>query len=276
MTKSRGILRAFNPVRLAATALVLGLIITALLGPMIAQTDPLHQNISKRFAPIGTPGYPLGADDFGRDVLTRLVFGIRVELAVSLSATVIALVIGTILGLVASYFGGFVDAVTMRSVDVILAFPPIIIALLATTIYGPGPLTLIAVMGVLFIPAFARIVYGQALSVGKLEFVEASEVFGANIFVRLFRIILPNVAGPILIQFSLTMAAAILLESGLSYLGLGIVPPAPSLGTMVAQGQRYMNGEPSALLVPSVVVSLMILGFSLLGDALRDLFDPRN
>ncbi|NMR32247.1 ABC transporter permease [Crystallibacter degradans] len=276
VTVSAALKRAFTPVRLAAAVMVLVFILVMILAPLIAPADPLEQNIAMRFAPLGTPGYLLGADELGRDVLSRVIFGIRTELLVALSATLVAMVIGTVLGLVAGYFGGIIETLSMRGVDVILAFPPIIIALLATTLYGPGPGTLIAVMGVLFIPAFARIVYGQTLSVGRAEFVEASEVFGARVFVRLFRVILPNVIAPVFVQFSLTMATAILLESGLSYLGLGIVPPAPSLGTMVAEGQRYMSTEPAALLVPGTIVSLTILGFSLLGDALRDWLDPRR
>lgn len=268
--------RAFTPVRIGAAVLVLMFLVVTLFAQLLAPQDPLKQDLSLRFAAMGTPGRVLGADELGRDVLSRVLYGIQAELLIALSATCIAMIIGTLLGLVAGYFRGIAEMLAMRGIDVILAFPPIIIALLATTIYGPGPITLIAVMGVLFIPAFARIVYGETLRVGRAEYVEASEVFGASIFSRLFRVILPNVAAPIFVQFSLTLATSILLESGLSYLGLGIVPPAPSLGAMVAEGQRYMSTEPAALLVPAAIVSLAILGFSLLGDALRDWLDPRR
>lgn len=268
--------RAFTPVRIGAAILVLAFLAITLFAQLLAPQDPLKQDLSLRFAPFGTPGRLLGADELGRDVLSRVLFGIQAELLMALSATLIAMTIGTLLGLAAGYFRGVGEVLAMRGIDVILAFPPIIIALLATTIYGPGPITLIAVMGVLFIPAFARIVYGETLRVGRAEYVEAAEVFGASVFTRLFRVILPNVAAPIFVQFSLTLASSILLESGLSYLGLGIVPPAPSLGAMVAEGQRYMSTEPSALLVPAAIVSLAILGFSLLGDALRDWLDPRR
>lgn len=268
--------RAFTVIRIIAAALVLMFLVITLLAPVLAPMDPLEQNIAMRFQPIGTEGHLLGTDEFGRDVLSRSLYGIQAELIIALSATAIAMTLGTLIGLLGGYFRGLVETLTMRGIDVILAFPPIIIALLATTIYGPGPVTLIAVMSVLFIPAFARIVYAQTLSVGRAEYVEAAEVFGAKVITRLFRVILPNVAAPIFVQFSLTMAAAILLESGLSYLGLGIVPPAPSLGAMVAEGQRYMSTEPAALYVPALLVSLTILGFSLLGDALRDWLDPRR
>lgn len=273
---SRRFRQAFTiPRTLAAIVVVLLLVIT-LTAPWIAPHNPFTQDVGNRFASIGTPGYWLGADSFGRDVLSRSLYGIQAQVIVALSATMISLIFGTIIGLLAGYFRGLAEVIGMRGVDVILAFPPIIIALLAATLYGPGPTTLIIVLGILFIPQFARISYGQTLSISKKEFVEAAEIFGANRFVRLFRVILPNIAAPIFVQFSLTMAAAVLLESGLSFLGLGIVPPDPSLGAMVAAGQRHMASEPAVLLVPAVLLSLIILAFSLLGDALRDWLDPRK
>lgn len=273
---SRRFRQAFTIPRILAGATVVVLLFSMVTAQWIAPKSPLTQDISNRFAPVGTPGFWLGADDFGRDILSRSIYGIQAELIVALSATMIALVLGTVIGLLAGYFRGLTEMVGMRGVDVILAFPPIIIALLAVTLYGPGAMTLIIVLGILFIPQFARISYGQTLSISKKEFVEAAEIFGANPFVRVFRVILPNIAAPIFVQFSLTMAAAVLLESGLSFLGLGIVPPDPSLGAMVADGQRHMASEPAVMLVPAILLSLIILAFSLLGDALRDWLDPRK
>lgn len=273
---SRRFSQAFTIPRIFAGITVIVLLFIMVTAQWIAPHDPLAQDISNRFAPVGTPGHWLGADNFGRDTLSRSLLGIQAELIVALSATMISMIFGTIIGLLAGYFRGIAEIIGMRGVDVILAFPPIIIALLAATLYGPGTLTLIVVLGILFIPQFARISYGQTLSISQKEFVEAAEVFGANPFVRLFRVILPNIAAPIFVQFSLTMAAAVLLESGLSFLGLGIVPPDPSLGAMVAAGQRHMVSEPTVLLVPAILLSLIILAFSLLGDALRDWLDPRK
>lgn len=273
---SRRFKQAFTPVRIVAALIVLALLVITAFGPLLAPHSPVAQDIGNRFASIGSPGRILGGDEFGRDILSRSMYGIQAELIVALSATTISLLVGTFIGLFAGYFKGVVEFIGMRGVDVILAFPPIIIALLAATLYGPGTGTLIVVLGILFIPQFARIAYGQTLSISKKEFVEASEVFGASVFVRLFRVVLPNILAPIFVQFSLTMAAAILLESGLSFLGLGIVPPAPSLGAMVAEGQRYMASEPTVLLVPAALISVTILAFSLLGDALRDWLDPRR
>jgi peptide/nickel transport system permease protein len=276
MRLSSSMRRAMTPLRTAAAIVLVILMVLVVVAPILPLADPLEQNIATRFAPIGSPGYLMGADEFGRDVLARLILGARIEILVALSATLLALCIGTVLGLLGAYFGGIAELLMMRSMDVILAFPPIILALLITSIYGPGIFTLISVLAFLFVPTFARITYGQVLSVKALEYVEAAEVFGARVPVRLFRVILPNVAGPLLVQFSLVMAAAILLESGLSYLGLGIVPPTASLGSMVAQGQRYMTNEPMGLILPASVVSITILAFSLSGDALRDWLDPRK
>lgn len=273
---SRRFRQAFTISRLLAGVTVIVLLVIMFTAQWIAPKSPLEQDITNRFAPVGTPGFWLGADDFGRDILSRSIHGIQAELIVAISATLIAMVLGTIIGLLAGYFRGLAEIIGMRGVDVILAFPPIIIALLAATLYGPGAGTLIVVLGILFIPQFARISYGQTLSISKKEFVEAAEIFGANPFIRIFRVILPNIAAPIFVQFSLTMAAAVLLESGLSFLGLGIVPPDPSLGAMVADGQRHMASEPAVMLVPAILLSLIILAFSLLGDALRDWLDPRK
>ncbi|WP_167349836.1 ABC transporter permease [Pseudarthrobacter sulfonivorans] len=253
------------------------IIIVMILAPVIAPSDPLAQDIANKRLPVFTPGHLLGTDELGRDVLTRIMYGARIELFIALGATVFAAIAGTFMGIVGGFFGGIAETVTMRLiVDVILAFPPIILALLAVTIYGPGPITLIMVMGVLFAPTFARITYGQTLSVKREEYVEAARAFGAKTPVTLFKVILPNVSAPIIVQFSLTMAQAILLESGLSYLGLGVVPPEPSWGAMVAEGQRYITSDPMGLLVPSAALVLTILAFGLLGDGLRAYLDPKS
>jgi peptide/nickel transport system permease protein len=280
MTASRStarILRAFTPLRWAALVVVLVIAVTAALAPLIQPHDPIAQDVANPHQPPGTSGHLLGTDELGRDVLTRLVYGARVELLIALGATSLAAVCGTLLGLVGGFFGGILEFLSMRLVsDVLLAFPPIILALLVVTIYGPGEWTLIVVMGILFTPAFARIVYGQTLSVKRLEYVEAAKAFGAKTPTALFGVVLPNVAAPIVVQFSLIMAAAILLESGLSFLGLGVVAPAPSWGSMVASGQRYMATDPSTILVPSAMVVVTIVSFGLLADALRDWLDPRG
>lgn len=268
--------QAITPLRVIMVVYLVVIILMMALAPVLAPYDPIAQNLSMRLQPPFTDGHLLGTDEMGRDILSRIMYGAQVELFIALGATVFSAVLGTVLGLLGGYFNGLTEVVTMRLiVDVILAFPPIILALLAVTLYGPGSVTLIIAMGVLFAPIFARITYGQVLSTKREEYVDAARTFGAPTPAVLFRTVLPNVSAPIIVQFSLTMAAAILMESGLSYLGLGVVPPTPSWGSMVAQGQRYLTSEPHALLIPGAVIVLTILAFGILGDALRDLLDPK-
>lgn len=267
---------AITPLRSIMVLYLIVVVIVMFLAPVLAPYDPIAQNVQDRLLPVFSPGHVLGTDALGRDILSRLMYGAQIELFISLGATLLATVLGSLLGLLGAYFNGVTEFITMRLVvDVLLAFPPIVLALLAVTLYGPGALTLIIAMGVLFAPIFARITYGQVLSTKREEFVDAAKTFGAPLPVIIFRTILPNVSAPIIVQFSLTMAAAILLESGLSYLGLGVVPPTPSWGSMVAEGQRYLTTDPHALLVPGAVIVFTILAFGILGDALRDLLDPK-
>lgn len=267
---------ALSPLRIIAAIFVLLIVLATIMADWLGLADPAEQNIVNKLLPIGSPEHPLGTDQFGRDLLSRLIFGARIELVVALGATSIAVVLGTFLGLVGGFYGRWVETITMRSVDVILAFPPIILALLIVTIYGPGILTLIVVMGLLFAPAYARLTYGQVMTVRHSEYVEASQVFGATKWRTLLSVVLPNVAAPIIVQLPLTLASAILLESGLSFLGLGVVPPTPSWGLMVADGQRFMMEHPEQILLPSIIIALTILAFGLLGDVLRDWLDPRR
>lgn len=272
----RRLLAAFTTMRVIALAFLVFIIIAAALAPVMT-ADPLAQDVANARQPIGSPGHLLGTDAFGRDVLSRLLHGAGVELYIAFGAMVIAFVVGTLIGILGGYFGGYVETLTMRVlIDVLLAFPPVILALLIVTIYGSGTTTLIVTLGVLFSPVFARTAYGQTLSVRRTEYVEAARAYGASVPRILAGTVLPNVSAPLVVQASLVMAGAILLESGLSYLGLGVVPPAPSLGTMVAEGQRYMSNDPQLILIPSALIVLTILSFSLVGDVLRDWLDPRG
>lgn len=265
-----------TPLRYAALGIVFIVIAVAILAPLVAPHDPIAQNIANKLQPVGTPGHLLGTDQFGRDSLSRLIYGARIEIVVAVGATLFACVFGTFLGLMGGYFGRFIETVTMRLTDVILAFPPIILALLIVTIYGSGEVTLIVVMGLLFAPNFARITYGQVVGVKHAEYVEAAKAIGAPTSRILLRTVLPNIMSPIAVQMSLTLASTILLESGLSFLGLGVVPPTASWGLMVAEGQRFMASNPDLLLAPAIAVVATILSFSILGDALRDWLDPRS
>lgn len=273
---ARKFVTSLTVVRVLALAFIALLTVASFLSIYVSALDPYGQDVANRFAAPGQEGFFLGGDELGRDTLARLLYGVRIELIITVAATIIAMIGGTLLGLLSGYSTRLGDLLLMRIVDVILAFPPVIIALLATTIYGHSNLTLTLVLGFLFIPNFARVVYGQVLAVAPLEYVDAAKVFGAGAPRRIFTVILPNCLTPIIVQFTVVLAAAILLESGLSFLGLGVVPPEPSLGGMVASAQRYMGANPEQLLIPGATLALMILSFGVIGDFLRDLLDPRT
>ena len=246
----------------------------AALAPVISRHDPEAVNPEARVAPPSWT-YPLGTDEYGRDITSRLAYGARVSLVVSLSSVAIALSAGTLIGMTAGHFGGALELVLMRLVDGLLSFPPILLALFVITFLGPSLVNVILVIGLLYIPRFARIAHGATLSVRENEYVQASVALGATPARTLRLAILPNIAGPLFVQTSLGLGQAILLESGLSFLGLGAPPPTPSWGRMIEQSSRFMSLSPWPVLWPSVVVSVTVLAFNLLGDAARDLLDPR-
>lgn len=261
--------------RLVAPAGFVVLIVVAALGaPLIAPYDPLALDIVHRFS---GPSFHhlLGTDQFGRDLFSRIVYGARASIEVGVGSAVLATMLGVMLGMLGGYFGGFVEVLTVRVVDIIVAFPPIVLALLIVTLFGPGVITLIYVIALVYVPVFARITYGAVLGVRVREYVEAVRALGAGAPRIMARTILPNVMAPIIVQFSLTVSAAILLESGLSFLGLGVVAPTPSWGGMIADGRTYMQQDALLLLWPCLVLVMTILAFNSLSDVLRDRLDPR-
>ena len=256
---------------LAAVATIL---LLALFSPLLAPYDPAAQDVAARLA-APSLAHPLGQDEFGRDVLSRLLVGARASLRVAFASALIAGAIGIAIGLVGGYFGGVVELFTIRLTDIILSFPPILLALLVVTLLGPGVGTLTFVLSILYVPAFARVTYGEVLSARALDYVEAARAAGAGAVRIMLRTILPNILGPILVQFSLVVAAAILIESGLSFLGLGVVPPEPSWGLMIRGARGTMQHNPWLLLWPCIALVVTILAINRLCDALRDVFDPR-
>jgi peptide/nickel transport system permease protein len=217
----------------------------------------------------------LGADEFGRDILSRLAFGARITLIVSLTSVAIAAIGGILIGITAGFFGGISELMMMRIVDGLLAFPPILLALFIITFLGPSLINVILVIGLLYVPRFARVAYGAALPLREAEYVQAARALGLKTARILRKHVLPNIGAPLLVQGSLAIGHAILLESGLSFLGLGPPPPAPSWGRMIEQSTRFMSLSPLPVLWPAIVVSATVLAFNLLGDAVRDILDPR-
>ena len=256
-------------------AFVALIIVAALLTPLLPLPDPVRQDVGNRLA-AWMPGSPLGRDEFGRDVLSRILWGARASLGVAFISATIAGVLGITLGLLAGWFRGAVEFVAVRIADVVLCFPPILLALLVVTILGPGMATLILVLSILYLPGFVRVTYAEVLSAGSQDYVEAVRALGARTPRILLRSILPNIAGPVLVQFSLAVAAAIVVESGLSFLGLGVVPPTPSWGLMIRGARTTMEQAPTLLLYPCLALTLTILAMNLLCDAVRDSVDKRG
>jgi peptide/nickel transport system permease protein len=256
-------------------AFVAALVLTALAAPLLDLPDPIRQDIANRLAG-AMAGAPLGRDEFGRDVLARLIWGARASLGVAFASAALACLVGVALGLIGGWMRGLGEILTLRLVDIVLCFPPILLALLVVTLLGPGAGTLILVLAVLYAPGFARLTYGEVLSVRATDYVEAVRALGASTPRILTRTVLPNIAGPILVQFSLAVAAAVVVESGLSFLGLGVVPPTPSWGLMIRSGRTTMAQAPLLLLWPCLALTITILAMNLLCDALRDAVDPRG
>jgi len=236
--------------------------------------DPLQQfRIDRLQGP--SAAHWMGTDMFGRDVLSRLMIGIGQSFLVAFSSVGIAAVIGTVLGLTAAWVGRLWDGVVMRLMDILLAFPAILLALLFITVVGPGTFTSILAIAFVYTPIFTRVVRGPALSIKARDFVDAARTFGSSTSYILTRHLMLNLVAPLTVQVTLALAWSLLTESGLSFLGLGTQPPNSSLGLMLADSINLMEMAPWLLIFPGLAVMLGILGFNLLGDALRDLLDPR-
>jgi len=266
-------LRRYKQVLVGAPLVTL-LILIAALAPILTSHDPNTLNPRAKAAPPNRVNL-LGTDEFGRDLFSRLVHGARITLVVGLSSVILAAVGGTILGTVAAYSGRALEAVIMRTMDGMLCFPPILLGIFVVTFLGQSLINLILVIGILYIPRFTRVVHSSTLAVREIEYVESARALGASSLRIIARAILPNILAPILVQASLGAGHAILLESGLSFLGLGPPPPTPSWGRMVEQSGRFMQLSVLPLFWPSAAISVTVLSFNLLGDGLRDILDPR-
>ncbi len=252
---------------------VAAIAVVALAVPILPLGDPIRIDVAHQLARPSADHW-LGQDEYGRDVLSRLLWGARTSLLVAGASASLACMAGIVLGLLGGYLRGVAEFLAVRSMDVVLCFPPLLLALLVVTLLGPGATTLIPVLAVLYLPGFVRVVYAGVLTVRSQDYVEAMHALGAGPVRIMARTILPNVAGPVLVQFSLAAASAVVLESGLSFLGLGVVPPTPSWGLMIGAARATMNQAPLLLLWPCAALTLTILAMNALCDALRDAVDP--
>jgi peptide/nickel transport system permease protein len=246
----------------------------AVFANLLAPYSPVDGDLADKLQP-PSPTHLLGTDELGRDLLSRLLFGARSSLEIQLSAVVFSLVLGVVWGLVAGYFGGLVDDLSMRVCDVLLAFPSILLAISIVAILGNGLFSIVLAVGTVSIPQFARLVRGVVLGIRETEYVEAARAIGETNLAILWRYVLPNTAAPIIVQTTLRMATVLLVASGLNFLGLGVVPPTPEWGAMLSNARQYMFLSIHVTAIPGLAITLVVIGFNLLGDGLRDALDPR-
>ena len=266
--------RAYPPAIFALGFIVL-LIILAIFAPLIAPHDPLDNNLRLR-GDGPSNGFWLGNDANGRDLLSRLIYGIRIALMVGLGATAIAVTIGVLVGASAGYFGGWVDLVLSRIVDSLMAFPTIALLLVLAAVLSPSIPLVIVIIGLTVWASYARVVRAEVLSLKQRDYVLAAKASGATSWRIIVRHIIPNVMGVVIVLWSLAVGGVIIYESALSFLGLGVQPPNPSWGRMLADGRDYIREYPHIMIAPGVFITLTVLAFNLLGEGLRDAFDPRG
>ena len=270
---------ALHRLRKTRAAVVGGVIVTlfvltAALAPVLAPYEPLRGRLADRLGP-PSAGHWLGTDELGRDVLTRVVYGARISLQIQMAAVGLGLVVGTALGMMAGYWGRWPDQLIMRLMDILMAFPGIFLALAIIAALGTGLENVIIATAIFLVPQFARVIRGSVLSLREKEFVEAARALGSGDLAIVFRYLLPNSLAPLLVQANLRMATVLLTASGLSFLGLGVQPPEPEWGAMLSNARSYMITAPHVATMPGLAIMVVVLGFNLLGDGMRDALDPR-
>jgi peptide/nickel transport system permease protein len=254
--------------------LVVLVAIAAIFAGIISPHDPYQMNSAHRM--VGpSVYYPMGTDEFGRDIFSRIIHGSRISLQVGFISVSIALVVGGVFGLISGFFGGWVDSVVSRCMDILFAFPEILLAIALLAVLGAELRNVMIAIGIVYTPSFARIVRGPVLAARKQEYVEASKVIGASTYRTMFKHVLPNVAAPLIVQATVAFSFAVLTEAALSFLGLGAQPPEPSWGSMLSGGRRFVEQAPWMAIFPGLAIMIAVLGFNLMGDWLRDVLDPR-
>ncbi len=249
-------------------------LIIAIFAPLIAPYDPLEQNMQiKLESPI--LAHPFGTDEFGRDILSRIIYGAQISLMIGVISVLFAVIFGVALGTVAGYFGGLLDSIIMRIMDVLLAFPSFLLAMAIVSVLGPGMINVMIAIGVFSIPTFSRIARSEVLSIKNKEYIEAAQAIGANDRLIIFKHLIPNSISPIIVLSTLRIATSIITAAGLSFLGMGAQPPTPEWGAMLSEGREYLRAAPHVSTIPGLAIMFMVLGFNMLGDGLRDALDPK-
>lgn len=264
----------YNRLAVIGLAILIAIAAVSLLAPLLPIPHPNITNLAMRIMPPGTEGHVLGTDQLGRDILSRLVWGTRISLAVGLSATAIAAVIGSLIGIVSAFYGGLIDNTLMRGIDMLMAFPYILLALAIVAVLGPGLFNALIAISIVNIPFFARNVRGATVGLVRLEYIDAARLSGKDNARILFGELLPNVMPVIVITISTTVGWMILETAGLSFLGLGAQPPTPDLGSMLGDGRSVILTAPHVATLPGLVILVLVIGINLVGDGLRDVLDP--
>ncbi len=263
-----------NRLVLFGAGIVIGMVLLAIFANLVAPYSPTEMKVMDALkAP--SQGHLFGTDRFGRDVLSRTIYGSRIALGVALSSIAIALLIGSVLGLIGGFLGGWLDLAIGRIMDILFSFPTLVLAIAIAAMLGPGLNNAALAIAVVYAPLFCRVARGPVIAERAKEHVAAAVGLGAGSFRIIFRHILPNVLAPLIVQASVALAFAILIEASLSYLGLGTQPPDPSWGTMLNEGRTYLETAPWMSIFPGLAIMLAVLGFNLLGDGLRDVLDPQ-
>jgi peptide/nickel transport system permease protein len=261
-------------IRVGAAIVVIA-ILAATLGPVLTPYDPAAQTLSQRLEP-PSAAHPFGLDELGRDILARLVAGARISLIVGIAVVSVSSLIGMALGSIAGYFGGYVDDAISRVIDVLMAFPGILLAIALVAVLGPSLTNVVIALCVIGWVGYARLVRGQTLRTRELEYVQAARALGGGAPRIIFRHVLPTAFPAVIVQATLGMAGAIIAEASLSFLGLGVQPPTPSWGTMLDAGRSHLFDAPHLTLFPGLAIATLVLGFNFLGDGLRDRIDPKT
>ena len=267
---------AGNPLSVFGFAILLALVIVAIIGPWIAPHDPLRQVLPDRLLPPGSPSHWLGTDQLGRDILSRVIYGSRFTLSIALLVVVVVVPIGLMIGTTAGFFGGWVDNVLMRITDIALAFPKIVLALAFAAALGPGITNAVIAISITAWPAYARLARAETLRLVQADFIQVARLQGASNLRILLRYVVPLCMSSVIVRATLDMAGIILTVAGLGFLGLGAQPPSPEWGFMVASGRNVLIDSWWVATIPGFAILLVSLAFNLLGDGLRDVFDPRH
>ena len=263
-----------NRAMLAGCLIISLFVFTTIFTSWLSPFDPFAQSIRMRLRPPGDPHW-LGTDGYGRDILSRIIWGSRISLTVGVVAVAIGATLGILVGLVAGFFGGGVDNLLMRIIDILLVLPTILLALVIVAMLGPGVFNLMIAVGIANAPRFARVIRAEVLAVKQMVFVNAASALGASSIRLMARHILPNTLASILVLSTLRIAQAITTEASLSFLGLGVPPPTPTWGSMIADGRIYLRTSPWVAIIPGIMIMLIVMAFNLFGDGLRDLLDPK-